>query len=202
MFDVYGLLAGIVIGLSLAIPPGPINALMAAEAVKGPYTNGMKVGLGAMTADLTYLIVTLVGVSVLFTGELMTMVISILGALMLCYMGVMTIKNYKKPLKEEGTQAGKSKYLIGLTMGMANPSQMLWWVTAGAALVSYFSLLGIAGFFIGIFIWVSFFNMTLHYASVKAKWVYPIVIVVSGLFLVLFSLLLLYNGIMIAMGLI
>lgn len=201
MFDVYGLLAGIVIGLSLAIPPGAINALIAADVVRGPYTNGLKIGLGAMTADFTYLVITLIGVSVLFTGDLVRMIVSVAGALMLCYMGVMTIKDYKKPLKEKNSGAVKNRYLMGLTLGMANPSQMLWWVTAGAALVSYFSLLGIAGFFIGIFSWVTFFSVTLHYASARAKWVYPIVIVLSGLFLVLFSILLLYNGFTIAMGL-
>jgi threonine/homoserine/homoserine lactone efflux protein len=201
MFDVYGLLAGIAIGLSLAIPPGAINALMAADVVRGPYTNGIKIGLGAMTADLTYLIITLIGVYVFFTGDVVRLIVSVAGAIMLCYIGLMTIKGYNKPLKESEAEASKNRYLLGVTIGMANPAQMLWWFTAGAALVSYFSLLGIVGFFIGIFVWVVFFSVTLHYASAKAKWVYPIVIVFSGLFLVLFSLLLLYNGFTIAMGL-
>ena len=45
MSYVYSLVAGILIGLSLAVPPGPVNAVIAAESVKKSYVNGIKVGL-------------------------------------------------------------------------------------------------------------------------------------------------------------
>ena len=54
MFEVYSLVAGIAIGLSLAVPPGPMNALIAAESVKRSYVDGIKLGMGAMTADAIF----------------------------------------------------------------------------------------------------------------------------------------------------
>lgn len=50
----YGLLylpVGVILGLSIAAPPGPMNALIANSSLKSPL-HGTSVGAGAMTADL------------------------------------------------------------------------------------------------------------------------------------------------------
>lgn len=111
MFDAYSLVAGILIGLSLAVPPGPVNAIIAAESVKKSYLNGMKVGLGAMTADATFLVITLVGVTVLFTGDAVKIIVSLAGGLILAYMAVMILKDFNKPLKGDGKENLKNPYL-------------------------------------------------------------------------------------------
>lgn len=194
MFDAYSLVAGILIGLSLAVPPGPVNAIIAAESVKKSYLNGMKVGLGAMTADATFLVITLVGVTVLFTGDAVKIIVSLAGGLILAYMAVMILKDFNKPLKGDGKENLKNPYLTGLTIGITNPSQILWWITAGAALIANFNAPGIVGFFVGIGLWVSSFSMTLHFARKKAEWLYPAVTLVSGVVLLFFSIILLYNA--------
>jgi threonine/homoserine/homoserine lactone efflux protein len=195
MFDVYSLFAGILIGLSLAVPPGPINAIIATESVKRSYFDGIKVGLGAMTADATYLVITLVGVTVLFKGDVVKMIVSFAGGLILAYMAIKILKGFNQPLKENGKKDLKNHYLTGLTIGMMNPAQILWWLTAGAALIANFNAPGIVGFFIGIGLWVSSFSMTLHFARKKAEWLYPAVTLVSGVILLVFSALLIYSAI-------
>jgi threonine/homoserine/homoserine lactone efflux protein len=194
MFDAYSLVAGILIGLSLAVPPGPINAIIATESVKRSYFDGIKVGLGAMTADATYLVITLVGVTVLFKGDTVKMIVSLVGGLILAYMAIMILKDFKKPLKENGKKDLKNHYLTGLTIGLMNPAQILWWLTAGAALIANFNAPGIVGFFIGIGLWVSSFSMTLHFARKKAEWLYPVVTIISGVVLLFFSALLIYSA--------
>ncbi len=198
MFDAYSLVAGILIGLSLAVPPGPINAIIAAESVKRSYLDGMKVGLGAMMADATFLGITLVGVTVLFTGDTVKLVVSLAGGLILAYMAIMILKDFKKPLREAGKEKMSSPYLTGLTIGMTNPAQILWWLTAGAALIANFNAPGIVGFFIGIGLWVSSFSMTLHFARKKAEWLYPVVTLVSGVVLLFFGVVLVYNAFILA----
>ncbi len=195
MFDVYSLVAGILIGLSLAVPPGPINAIIAVESVKKSYFDGIKVGMGAMTADATYLVVTLVGVTVLFTGDNIKMVVSMAGGLILAYMAIKILRGFNRPLKENDKKDIKNHYLTGLTIGMANPAQILWWLTAGAALIANFNALGILGFFIGISLWVTTFSVTLHFARKKAEWLYPAVTLVSGVVLLFFSIVLIYTAI-------
>jgi threonine/homoserine/homoserine lactone efflux protein len=194
MLDGYSLVAGILIGLSLAVPPGPMNAIIAAESVRKSYVNGIKLGMGAMTADAIFLAVTLVGVTVLFTGDNVKLIVSVAGAIILAYIAITTIKSYNKPLAEGEKENMKSPYLTGLAIGITNPSQILWWITAGAALIANFNALGIVGFFIGIIVWVIAFSVSLHFAKKKARWLYPAVTLVSGVVLLGFSLLLIYNA--------
>jgi threonine/homoserine/homoserine lactone efflux protein len=109
-------------------------------------------------------------------------------------MAVMILKDFYRPLKEDGKEKLKNPYLTGLTVGITNPAQILWWLTAGAALIANFNAPGIVGFFIGIGLWVSSFSMTLHFARKKAEWLYPVVTLVSGVVLLFFSVVLLYNA--------
>jgi len=53
----YDYALGLVLGLSLAVPPGPMNALIASEALKSPM-HGTAVGAGAMSADATLMVIT------------------------------------------------------------------------------------------------------------------------------------------------
>jgi threonine/homoserine/homoserine lactone efflux protein len=85
VFDIASVIAGVILGLSLGIPPGPVNAAIAAESAKRSYVGGIKIGLGAMTADFTYLVLTVIGVAVLLTGSLARDAISLIGGLILLY---------------------------------------------------------------------------------------------------------------------
>ena len=63
MFDaVASALAGVALGLSLAAPPGPMNAIIAEESVLRGWGSGVRAGLGAMTADAAFLVLALLGV--------------------------------------------------------------------------------------------------------------------------------------------
>jgi threonine/homoserine/homoserine lactone efflux protein len=196
MSYVYSLVAGILIGLSLAVPPGPVNAVIAAESVKKSYVNGIKVGLGALTADATFLVIALIGVAVLFNNDTVKTVVSLAGGLILAYMALGILKDFRKPIKEGGKKDIKNYYLTGVAIGFTNPAAILWWITAGAVLIASTDIAGIAGFFIGVILWVTSFSVTLHYAKSKALWVYPAVMLVSGLVLLFFGIIIMYNGVM------
>jgi len=47
----YEIAFGLALGFSLTVPPGPMNALIAGQAV-GSFRRGVVTGLGAMSADL------------------------------------------------------------------------------------------------------------------------------------------------------
>lgn len=193
MFDLYSVLAGIALGLSLGVPPGPVNAAIAAESARRSWVSGVLIGLGAMTADLTYLVLTVIGVAVLLTGSLARNLISVAGGLILLYFAFSTLKSLHRPPEADGISRG-NPYLTGLVMGLTNPLGILWWVTAGAAFVAMFNLLGVAGFMLGLFAWVSGFSAFIHYARKKVELAYPAVIVASGLMMLFFGGLLLYDA--------
>ncbi|PSP69323.1 lysine transporter LysE, partial [Halobacteriales archaeon QH_6_68_27] len=56
------LVAGAVFGLALAAPPGPMNAVIAEESVLRGWLAGFPAGLGAMTADFVFFVLSLAGV--------------------------------------------------------------------------------------------------------------------------------------------
>lgn len=55
------LLAGVVFGLALAAPPGPLNAVIAEESALRGWAAGVRAGVGAMSADLVFLALAWVG---------------------------------------------------------------------------------------------------------------------------------------------
>lgn len=55
-------LAGSVFGLALAAPPGPMNALIAEESAVRGWGAGVTAGLGAMSADGVFFVLTILGV--------------------------------------------------------------------------------------------------------------------------------------------
>ena len=73
-------------------------------------------------------------------------------------------------------------------------------VSAGAAFVAKFNLLGVAGFLLGLLAWVSAFAVFVHYAGRKVDLVYPAVVIGSGLMMLFFGLMLLYGVASAALG--
>jgi threonine/homoserine/homoserine lactone efflux protein len=198
--DLSSIVAGIALGLSLGVPPGPVNAAIAAASARRSYLDGIKIGIGAMTADFTYLVLTVIGVAVLLTGSTARDVISVVGGIILLYFAFATLKSYRRSPDRSGNDKAGNPYLTGLIMGLTNPMGILWWVTAGAAFVAMFNVLGVAGFMLGLIAWISSFSVFVHYAGKKVDLVYPIVIIGSGLMMLFFGLLLLYGVIRPVLG--
>ena len=80
------LAAGVVFGLALAAPPGPMNALIAEESVIRGWGAGFRAGLGAATADFVFFLLALAGV-VTFVQRLPVVraVMVGVGGCLMCY---------------------------------------------------------------------------------------------------------------------
>ena len=77
--------AGIVFGVALAAPPGPMNAIIAEESVLRGWFSGFKAGLGAMSADVIFFVLATLGV-VAFVERF-----PLLRAAMVCVGGVLML---------------------------------------------------------------------------------------------------------------
>lgn len=154
--------AGILLGISLAGPPGPVTAIMVERSVQSAL-RGFSVGLGAMTADFTLMII-------IFTiGSTLDLTryndyIFIAGAVFFLYLAYAIFKsgNLQTP---KGIPA--SGYLTGLSIGLINPMQIAWWLTAGLSVLQKFGVTTMIFLFIGIIIWTSFLATVVHRASMK-----------------------------------
>lgn len=86
---------GLVLGFSLAGPPGPVIAQMAVDTARGDSWRGFRVGLGAMTADATFFVLTFIGLLQVLPSDRVLAVLSLLGAGLMAFFGYGAWKDRK-----------------------------------------------------------------------------------------------------------
>lgn len=187
-------IAGIGLGLSLAAPPGPINVLIAAQTISSSRLNGFLVGLGAMTSDATFLVMTYTLSGLLVLNETARGALSIVSFCLMLLLAYLTWRASRR-IELTPKRSVRIPYLTGLTLGLTNPYQLSWWISAGLSLISSIGLVIIIGFFIGILIWITTFPSLLSWAGKGRPWVYKGVIYFSIGLLIAFAAWFLYNGV-------
>ncbi|MDP7975263.1 MAG: LysE family translocator [Thermoprotei archaeon] len=149
--------AGILLGFSLAAPPGPMNGLIAFQSLSSP-KKGTLTGAGAMTADLMFMLLSL---------EVSRLLISyrkffyVAGAGAMIYLALLTSK------RRAGTSRASAgmPYVEGLLAGITNPFQVGWWLTVGTGFISAFGTQGVLGLFSAILVWILAFPMVVSSAG-------------------------------------
>ncbi|MFB6104716.1 MAG: LysE family translocator [Halobacteriaceae archaeon] len=131
-------LAGMVFGLALAAPPGPMNAVIAEESVVRGWLAGFTAGLGAMTADAVFCALTLGGVVQVVerAPTLRAVMVGVGGALMLYFAydavtDVSTTFRTADSTPASHTTGFRKAFLLAIT----NPYQILFWLTVGVGLL-------------------------------------------------------------------
>ena len=147
--DIYYCLFGIALGLSLAAPPGPVNAMIATEATRSRF-HGFSIGLGATTADFTYFIIMLLFGSVIPAAAINYFYI--IGGILMLYLAYRLSKPVHLKTKPHGN------YLIGSALAISSPFNLIWWLTAGLFMLKNASAYSILGLFLGILVWISLFS--------------------------------------------
>lgn len=179
----YELLIGLLLGFSLAAPPGPMNALIAAESMRG-FRRGVVTGLGAMSADAVLGAVVYFARSVVDVHEYVR-VIYALGCGVVAYFGVRLL--VRRPEGPEPIAPPARTFASAFVLGVSNPFQILWWLTAGLA----FAYLGGALLFVGLFgaiaVWIVAFPAVVSAGASRAPRAVPGVRLVSGAVLLGFA---------------
>jgi threonine/homoserine/homoserine lactone efflux protein len=189
---------GVGLGLSISAPPGPVNVLIAVQAASGSRKNGFLVGLGALTADATFLVVTYCLGCLLVFDSLMQAAFSLASSALLAYLAFLTYRSARRLGSISGAANVRVRYpyVAGLTMGLTNPFQITWWVSVGLLLISSIGPLIIAGFFIGILAWITSFPIIISWLSQRVSSLYRVVVYVSFALLAAFSLYFLTNALL------
>jgi threonine/homoserine/homoserine lactone efflux protein len=211
---------GAVFGLALAAPPGPMNAIIAEESVLRGWLAGFTAGLGAMSADFVFFVLSLVGV-VAFIGDFPTVraVMVGIGGVLMLYFAYGALTDVQGTFTADEEPDGESQgFRKAFVLALSNPYQILFWLTVGVGLlkpgtVDVFShapyvgeaLTGVlvvrtgspallTGLFVGIVIWIVGFPATLVTLGRKIDRFAPAVALVSGLVLAGFGVTFLYDA--------
>ncbi len=211
MFDLLvSALAGVVFGIALAAPPGPMNAIIAEESILRGWTAGFRAGLGAMTADLIFCGLALVGVVAIVeqVPVIQTVMIAIGGVLM-CYFAYDAFNDARGSFLDTDVEASTAGFRKTFILALTNPYQILFWLTIGVGMLRQGTLDVLAhvpsgifdaslvvqtgspalliGFFIGIFIWVTGYPAGLVALGERIDAAAPTVALLSALVLAAFG---------------
>ena len=153
---------GILLGISLAAPPGPITSMIINRAYRGWY-GAIFVGLGAMTADFILMVIT-ISIGTEFNLAHYIKYIYPLGAAFFLYLAYSILRE-KNVARSDGEMNGG--YISGLSVGLLNPLQIGWWLTAGIGVYDRFGIVTIVFLFIGALLWVFILVYIIRFASKK-----------------------------------
>ncbi len=180
---------GIVVALSLAAPPGPVNALIASHAVTRSWRSGFLVGAGAIAVDTVWLTLSVLAHSLLLGARLIFPVIALLGAAVMAYFAWGAAKAWKAEpvmvLPSRSVQA--TSFVTGVATNLTSPYPLLWWLTAGVAFIDRLGPLVLVGFFAGLLLWTLGFPYLLRKAQARYARTYHIVLAFSIVVLIAFA---------------
>jgi L-lysine exporter family protein LysE/ArgO len=168
------LLKGIALGIGAVAPIGPVNVEIIRRTLKHGWRAGFALGLGAVTVDVTYALLTSLGVAQLSGHPGFYRAIQILGAMLLTYLAVMSLIEAFRAARSSSVGAIDDApsppmhhgYFTGLAMTFLNPMTILFWFTAVPAATGAAQSRGelpiiCLGVFVAAIAWVLFFTTAL-----------------------------------------
>lgn len=191
-------ITGILLGLGVAIPIGPLNILIMNYSLSS-FGRGFALGMGAMSADILYFVLLSLGVLVVFDNPWIFKSIAIFGAIFLLYMAWACYKNASKMLaKISNTERGESLlacYLKGLGLNSINPFIIGFWLSLSSVVASSANwMIAALGVLLALFAWVLGLSIVTSLARriISAK-VARIFSYVSAVLMLFFTAFLIYN---------
>lgn len=146
------LLVGAGLGLSLAVPPGPVLTKMALEVARGHPWRGVRVGLGASTADLSFFLGFWLLADRLRPADWLLGLLGLGGLALMDWLAFHAFRAARLP--EPPAPRRLDGFAAGYLLAATSPINIAWWLGAGLVyLDQYGALLGV-GFFGAIFLWV------------------------------------------------
>jgi threonine/homoserine/homoserine lactone efflux protein len=160
-----------------------MNAWIAAISSRS-FRGGIITGLGAMTAD------GLLGAAVYLLDRLVDLpavvrYVYVVGA------GIMAFLAWRLLSREPDTETaagGSGTFLRALGLGLTNPFQAVWWLTAGVAFAYLGGAVLLVGLFAAIAVWIVVFPWAVHAGTQRRPALARAVRYASGAILVGFAI--------------
>jgi threonine/homoserine/homoserine lactone efflux protein len=174
---------GLLLGFTLTVPPGPMNALIASRSVRS-LRRGIATGLGAMSADAILGVVVFVLSAVVDLTAFIRPIYA-LGCIVMGYLGYRLLTS--RPAAVAPPDSPVRAYSSALLIGVSNPFQILWWLTAGLAFAYYGGWVLFVGLFGAIAVWIVAFPYALSVGAQRSPKVERWVTYGSGFILIAFA---------------
>jgi threonine/homoserine/homoserine lactone efflux protein len=118
------------LGISLAVPVGPIKLEMIKRGLSGGFWPSWLVGLGAVSADFIFMLIIFLGLSPFIQNNFVQFVMLVAGIIMLTVLGISTIRtacSQKRLLSDKEEEPEHKPYWTGFILALMNPFNFLFW---------------------------------------------------------------------------
>jgi threonine/homoserine/homoserine lactone efflux protein len=130
------LLEGVLLGWSVAWPPGPINAEIIRRALARGFAPAYAVALGASSGDALWAVATALGAGLVLNGPLARLVLGAVSTALLLALAFVFLKGAWHGLRAgRGVapasgrfDAGRAGYALGLGMALSSPWNIGFWL--------------------------------------------------------------------------
>ena len=181
MLNAGPVLNGVLLGVGAAVPIGPVNVEIARRVLRGGFRRGVALGCGAVTVDVTYAILSTLGLSKVLNRPGAAITLSILGSGLLTFLGVLSLRSARAVLQADAIDLSSTpkpsvhgSYITGVLMTLFNPMTLAFWMfavpaTLGPHVAGTSLPLTCAGVFIGTIAWVITFCTILSRIGKRAN---------------------------------
>lgn len=189
---------GFILGLGAAVPLGPINIIIMNEALKS-YKKAVAIGLGAMSADITYLFLLLYGITNYLQEAILINVLSVIGGSFLMCLSFLIFKGrnhhiHKMKILKDTTIL--SNYTKGYALTLLNPYTVLFWLSVTTYSTTTQSLgITVFGMVTAIMLWIIIMPYLVYkQRSLISDKLSSIIATISSIIILLFGLSLLFKS--------
>ena len=159
---------GVLMGLGVSVPIGPVNVLIMSYALRS-YTKALCLGLGAMSADMLYLALSAFGISQLAKIPIVFACISVFGAAFLLYIALGIYREAKRSVRLQSAELGSHVAVFGkgFLLNIFNPYVIMFWLSVSVSIGREHFGLALVGLVCGILSWITLFALAVYKSRAK-----------------------------------
>jgi threonine/homoserine/homoserine lactone efflux protein len=158
--------AGALLGLSLAAPPGPVTTIMVSASLHGRARQAFLTALGAISADLCWLSLSILGVLAIFHDHPHWLgYLGLAGAALLIWMAWGAWVSARRGIQDSHTPGS---WKLGFFTVLTSPISLAWWLANGALLYTSWGLAGITGMFLSLVVYSALFCQAFRLLGTRA----------------------------------
>lgn len=162
---------GILLGLSITAPIGPTNIEIIRRGTREGWRSARAFCLGVIVALIIYLLLVVLGLSLLIESKVFNIALTTLGVIVLAYLSFNSLRDYfsGKKMEFDDEEESNKHFLPGIVLTLSNPAILLLWtgimgadLAASGADVSQGLMLSI-GILIGVVVFFTSLIFLIHY---------------------------------------
>jgi len=141
--DLVAVLTGLISGILLSIPVGPVNLTILNEGARRGLIVALLISAGAVLMEVIYCAIAFTGFAALFSGPVMKASMELASFVFMLYLGVrfLSARTVQSVSKVEERIELKlhphSAFMIGFVRVMGNPGVLLFWIILAANFISH-----------------------------------------------------------------